>query len=103
SKAALKAYGEALRAPLALEGIGVTVVLPGFVKSAMSDELRIPKPFMMTAEEAARQIVTGLERNRARISFPLPLAFGSWLLSGLPEPAARRIVTLLGFGREPVS
>jgi short-subunit dehydrogenase len=98
SKAALKAYGEALRIPLAREGIGISVVLPGFVRSPMSDELRIPKPFMMTAEEAASRIVAGLGRNRARISFPLPLAFGSWLLSALPQVAARPIIAWLAHG-----
>ena len=99
SKAALKAYGEALRAPLAREGIGVSVVLPGFVKSDMSDELRLPKPFIIGAEEAARRIRRGLERNQARISFPLPLAAGCWLLSALPPAAAGGILSLIGFDR----
>jgi short-subunit dehydrogenase len=99
SKAALKTYGEALRAPLAREGIAVSVVLPGFVKSDMSDELRLPKPFMIGADEAARRIVRGLERNQARISFPLPLAAGCRLLSALPPAAAQAVLGLLGFSR----
>jgi short-subunit dehydrogenase len=99
SKAALKTYGEALRGPLAREGIRINVVLPGFVKSDMSDELRVPKPFMLSAEDAAGRIKRGLEANRARISFPLPLSVGCRILSALPPAAAQRLLALLGFAR----
>lgn len=97
SKAALKSYGEALRATLAPEGIKISVVLPGFVKSDMSDELRMPKPFMVSAQDAARRIRRGLERDEARISFPFPLNLGCWFLSALPPTLAQRILALLGF------
>jgi len=99
SKAALKSYGEALRASLAPEGIKVSVVLPGFVKSDMSDELRVPKPFMVSAEDAARRIRRGLERDEARISFPFPLNLGCWFLSALPPALSQSILALLGFHR----
>jgi short-subunit dehydrogenase len=65
----------------------------------MSDELRIPKPFMITAEDAARRIVRGLERNEARISFPFPLNLGCWFLSTLPPAISQSILALLGFHR----
>jgi short-subunit dehydrogenase len=99
SKAALKTYGEALQGPLAREGIGVSVVLPGFVKSEMSDELKVPKPFMLSAADAAARIKRGLERGEARISFPLPLAVGCRILAALPPAAAQRLLALLGFAR----
>jgi short-subunit dehydrogenase len=75
----------------------VNVVLPGFVKSEMSDRLPVPKLFLMSAEAAARRIQRGLARNQARISFPLPLALGSWLLSVLPYALSRRLLDLLEF------
>jgi short-subunit dehydrogenase len=99
SKAALKTYGEALRGPLAREGIRVSVVLPGFVKSDMSDELKIPKPFMLSAEEAAAIIKRGLAHDQGRISFPLPLAAGCRILAALPPAAARGLLSLLGFDK----
>jgi short-subunit dehydrogenase len=98
SKAALKAYGEALRAWLAPEGIAVNVVLPGFVRSAMSDDFPGPKPFLLQPEDAARRIARGLARNRARISFPFPLNLGMWGLSLLPAGAATRLLRALGYG-----
>ena len=99
SKAALKNYGEALSAALAPEGIRVSVVLPGFVKSDMSDELKVPKPFMITADDAAARIKRGLERDQARISFPLPLALGCRIVAALPSAAAQALLKMLGFSR----
>jgi short-subunit dehydrogenase len=97
SKAALKAYGEALRRPLAAKGIRINVVLPGFIRSPMSDRLPVPKPFMIGAADAARRIQAGLEKNQARISFPFPLNLGCWLLSACPPALSQRMLALLGF------
>lgn len=84
SKAAVRVYGEALRGDLAGEGIGVSVICPGFVKSRMTAVNRFPMPFLMDSEQAARAIRRGLERNAARIAFPWPMAAAVWLLALLP-------------------
>lgn len=97
SKAAVKAFGEALGGWLAPQGIRVTVVLPGFVGSAMSDAFPGPRPFLMSADRAAQRIRRGLARNQARIAFPQPLALGMWLLAMLPAGVSRRILGLLGY------
>jgi short-subunit dehydrogenase len=100
SRAAVRIYGETLRAPLARHGVRVNVVMPGFVKSDMSDQLPGPKLLLMSPEAAARRIQRGLERNEARISFPLPLAVGSWLLSVLPPAVSQSILRALGLGNQ---
>lgn len=97
SKAALKAYGEAIRGWLAPEGIHVSVVMPGFVESPMCREFPGPKPFLWPAERAARVIRHGLERNRPRISFPFLLGLGSWFLAVLPPRLSERLLALLGY------
>jgi short-subunit dehydrogenase len=98
SKAALKAYGEALRGWLAPQGIQVNVVLPGFVRTPMSDRYTAAKPWMMSPERAAHVIQLGLERNRARIAFPRLLAWGMWWLSVLPPALSQRILRTFGYG-----
>lgn len=98
SKAAIKAYGEALRGWLAPEGIRVNVIMPGYVKSPMCDDMPGPKPFLWSPERAARTIRRGLERDRARISFPFPLNWGTWWLAVLPASVSTRIVRWLGYG-----
>ncbi|MGA2189090.1 MAG: SDR family NAD(P)-dependent oxidoreductase [Steroidobacteraceae bacterium] len=99
SKAALKAYGEALRGWLAPQGIAVNVVLPGFVRTAMSDGFLGPKPWMLSPDRAALLIRRGLERNRARIAFPRVLAWGMWWLAVLPASWSQWLVRVLGYGR----
>lgn len=84
SKAAVRVWGEALRGELAADGIGVSVVCPGYVVSRMTAVNEFPMPFLMTAERAADVVVRGLARNRGRIAFPWPTAAAVWLLSALP-------------------
>jgi len=98
SKAALKAYGEALRGWLAAEGVEVNVILPGYVESAMCQAMPGPKPFLWTPQRAARTIRRGLARNQARISFPFPLNLGTWLLAVIHPALAQWFVRRLGYG-----
>lgn len=97
SKAGLMAYGEALRGWLAPHGIAVNVVLPGFVRSAMSDRFPGPKPFMLSPERAARIIRRGLARDKARIAFPAPLSWAMWWLAVLPVDLAAAILRRTGY------
>jgi short-subunit dehydrogenase len=96
TKAALKAYGESLRLWLSPQGVTVNVVLPGFVRTAMS--MPGPKPGLISPDRAAYLIRRGLARNRARVTFPGWLAAGLHLLSVLPQALAERILRALGFG-----
>ena len=86
SKAAVRIWGEALRGHLAGEGVGVSVICPGFVRSRMTEVNDFPMPFLMDAERAAVIIRRGLARNRGRIAFPWPTYFWAWLLGVLPIP-----------------
>ncbi|HXS52287.1 MAG TPA: SDR family NAD(P)-dependent oxidoreductase [Usitatibacter sp.] len=98
SKAALKAYGEGLRGSLAPFGVEVSVIMPGYVQSAMCDATPGPKPMIWSAERAAARIRKGLARNEPRIAFPWPLSAGLWLLSVLPPDLALAILRHAGHG-----
>ena len=84
SKAAVRAYGEALRGALAPSGIRVSVICPGFVRSRMTDANAFRMPLLMDADKAARIVRRGLARNKARIAFPWPTYFAAWLMGTLP-------------------
>jgi len=98
SKAAIKVYGEAMRDALLADGVRMHVVMPGYVASSMCFDMPGPKPFLWSAERAARTIRRGLQANRARISFPFPLNLGCFLLSLIPPAVSGRILKWLGYG-----
>ena len=84
-KACLKTWGLALRGRLKKDGIKVSVVAPGFVRSRITDRNTCPMPFFMEADKAARIILRRVERNVALIAFPWPMRFAVWLASLLPR------------------
>jgi short-subunit dehydrogenase len=84
SKAAVKAWGEALVPALAADGIAVSVVCPGFITTPMTARNDFRMPFLMSAEEAAMRMRDGLARGRTRIAFPWPMHLAAWFLAALP-------------------
>ena len=100
SKAAVRIYGEALRSWLAPEGIGVSVILPGFVETRMSDTVSGPKPLILPPECAAAIIRRGLAKGRRQIAFPYTLYLSMQLMRALPaglvDPILRRVTVDIG-------
>jgi NADP-dependent 3-hydroxy acid dehydrogenase YdfG len=96
SKAAVRLYGEGLRGRLGRSGIRVAVICPGFVATPLTAGNPFPMPFLMSAEAAARRIVAGLARNRARIAFPRRLYWPTLAASLLPAAATDPIYLRFG-------
>lgn len=92
SKAAVKAWGESLRGSLARDGIAVSVICPGFVRSAMTDANPFPMPLLMETRRAAALIKRRLARNHARIAFPWPMYLLVWLIAALPPWLTDRLL-----------
>lgn len=91
SKAALTYFAHALRADLAAEGIDVVVVSPGFVKTPLTDRNDFPMPFLVSAEDAAERIVSGLAKGRNEIAFPKRFTWMLRALGALPRPLIDRM------------
>ncbi len=96
SKAAVRVWGEALRARYHGEGIRVSVICPGFVATPMTEGGHFPQPFKMSAERAAAIVMRGLARDRGRIAFPLPMYALAWLAGALPDVASDPLLRRLG-------
>lgn len=103
SKAGIKAYAEGLRSWLKPCGIGVTVVMPGYVTSPMCNAMPGPKPWEWSPERAARVIQQGISTNRARIAFPFWLSLGTHWLAILPAGISQWLLKRLGFDRLEVT
>jgi short-subunit dehydrogenase len=85
SKAAVRLYGESLRADMAPYNIEINVICPGFIKTPMTDVNPFPMPFLMSVERAASYICKGLASNRARIAFPWQMYGIVRILAALPQ------------------
>ncbi|MYM96547.1 SDR family NAD(P)-dependent oxidoreductase [Duganella vulcania] len=74
SKRAAIAICDAYRKALAPFGIGVTVIVPGYVDTARLRELNngdaSGKPFLRSEQEAVRRIAAAIERRDERCVFP---------------------------------
>jgi short-subunit dehydrogenase len=73
SKAAVINLAETLRNDLAARGIKISVINPGYVATPMTSVNKFPMPFMVSAEDAARRIIRGLEKGKFEIAFPWQL------------------------------
>ena len=90
AKAGLSHYLTGLDHKFAGEGLRVTLVKPGFVKTAMTAGLPVP-PFAGEPEPVARRVVKAIDRGA-----PVVYAPGMWrwimlVIRFLPRPVMRRI------------
>ncbi len=84
TKAALINLSETLYMDLAPRGIGVYLINPGFVKTPLTDKNTFEMPALISADEAAREMVAGFERGRFEIHFPRRFTLWLKLLRLLP-------------------
>ncbi len=70
TKAALINLAETLRIELERDGIVISLVNPGFVKTPMTAVNDFPMPFALEADDAAARIIRGLRKHSFEIAFP---------------------------------
>lgn len=92
SKAFLNSMCDSLRPDLEAQGVAMTVVAPGFVRTPLVRQNEFRMPFMVEVDAAARIICDGIERGEAEIAFPRPMAVFMKLLAMAPGPLRRRYV-----------
>jgi short-subunit dehydrogenase len=92
SKAAIIMHGQAWREVLSGEGIGVSVICPGYLRTAMTARHGFPLPFALDPDRAAARIAAGLARNQARIVIPWPMPIVAWLFRALPASWTRMLI-----------
>ena len=85
TKAALINMAESLAMDLKSNGVHVSSIAPGFVRTPATDSNEFPMPFIIEAEEAAKRIADGLAKNKTHIAFPKRFTFLLRLINLLPR------------------
>jgi NAD(P)-dependent dehydrogenase (short-subunit alcohol dehydrogenase family) len=86
TKAALINMCEALEPELAVRGVRMTVITPGFVDTPLTRKNDFAMPFLIGVEDAADRIVRGLASGRFEIAFPRRMSLAIRMLAALPHP-----------------
>jgi short-subunit dehydrogenase len=98
TKAALINLAEGLYLDLQPKGIAVYVINPGFVETPMTAQNDFRMPALIKSEEAAREIVAGMERGEFEIHFPKRFTGVLKMMQKLPYaayfPAIRKFTGL---------
>lgn len=85
TKAGLINMCEALRPELEYHGVRLTLINPGFVETPLTEKNDFSMPFLIPVDQAAENIMRGLNRSAFEISFPSRFAFLMKVLRVLPN------------------
>jgi len=86
TKAALLAMAQSLKFDFDKAGLNISIILPGFVKTPLTERNKFPMPLLMEVADAARAILAGLDKDRFLIAFPAGLAWPLRIARLLPAP-----------------
>jgi short-subunit dehydrogenase len=91
SKAALHYFTKSLEVDLHDRGVKVQAVSPGFVETPLTDKNDFDMPMKITAEEAARSMLEGIEGNKRTIFFPKMFGYILRFMNLLPSGLQTRL------------
>lgn len=91
SKAGLMALAESMQADLRTSNIDVQLINPGFIKTRLTDKNEFAMPFIMEAEDAAREFMDHMNDDSFKKSFPMMFSWVFRLSQFLPDWAYYRI------------
>ncbi len=85
SKAALHYMAKCFAVDFAKQGIKVQTISPGFVKTPLTDKNDFPMPMSIEVDEAAQDIIDGINKGSASVYFPTRFSLILRCLNLLPE------------------
>jgi short-subunit dehydrogenase len=91
SKAALTTWLESLRYRLKGSGVRVVTIKPGYVATEMTVAMKLPQQATISADDAARRIVSAAERGRAVVYVPGYWRPIMWTVRHLPAALMTRL------------
>lgn len=103
SKAAIDYLAGSLRVDLAEQGIGVSLIRPGFVATPLTARNDFPMPALLSVEDASLAILRGLARRQHEIHFPRRFIWLLRLLGGLPTGVWLHLTRFMTRNKESAS
>ncbi|MEA3371455.1 MAG: SDR family NAD(P)-dependent oxidoreductase, partial [Campylobacterota bacterium] len=95
SKRALNAYAEGVRYKYKKDGIKVINILPGFIKSELTDKNDFNMPFLLETKEGVKRIIKAIEKEKRVYAFPLRFYLIISFMNLLPHFLREKIVNFL--------
>jgi short-subunit dehydrogenase len=92
SKRALNAYAEGIRYKYKPKGIKVITILPGFIKSELTDKNEFHMPFLLSTQEGVAKMKKAIDTNKEFYAFPFRFYLIIKLLNLLPSFLREKIV-----------
>lgn len=92
SKRAMNAYAEGIRYKYKNSGIKVINILPGFIKSEMTDKNSFKMPFLLDTDAGAKRIYDAIAKEKRFYPFPFRFYLIIKLLNLLPQFLRDKIV-----------
>jgi short-subunit dehydrogenase len=97
SKAAVSTFFESLRLDLHGQGIDLTVIHPGFIRTPMTANRKRKLPFLLEVDDAACRIIRAIERRARTYAFPWQLAGAVRLIRHMPGRLYDRFASRTSF------
>jgi short-subunit dehydrogenase len=95
SKRALNAYADGIRYKYNKHGIKVIIILPGFIKSELTDKNDFKMPFLLETRDGVKRIKNAIDKGKIFYPFPLRFYLIIQLLNLLPNFLREKIVNSL--------
>ena len=92
SKRALNAYAEGIRYKYKKDNIDVINILPGFIKSELTDKNSFRMPFILSTEDGVKKIRGAIEKKRGFYPFPLRFYLIIKIVNLLPQFLREKII-----------
>jgi NAD(P)-dependent dehydrogenase (short-subunit alcohol dehydrogenase family) len=99
AKAGVNGLLESMRIELKPRGIKVSIICPGWIRTPLTENIKVPQPFMMELDYAAGRIVEAIRAEKLYFAFPGParrrISFLSMLPSRMGDSLVLRVVKRL--------
>jgi NAD(P)-dependent dehydrogenase (short-subunit alcohol dehydrogenase family) len=85
AKAGVNSLLEGIRIELKPRGIRVSIICPGWIRTPLTSDIKVPQPYMMDLDYAAQRILEAIRTEREFFAFPGPARRRVRLLRWLPS------------------